>query len=262
MGKLALTGNSRTRKRFADLSEASAPFDPLTLPNLWAWYDASNAGSITSSGGAVSQWNDLSGNTRHVTQGTAGAKPTTGSRTQNGLNVLDFDGGDTLTIGSISFGVTNWTVYFVGGEDTTANNRGIFCFNTGVGNDWERTDSILFENGNSTQLFGLETGNPNSPGVACAPACAGGTVMPQTIYILRKSGTGANSMSAYCRSTGVTTQVTAASAGTATNLIIGGRLSGAGKLDGYIAEMLVCSSAHSSGDQTATEAYLAAKWAL
>lgn len=70
-------------------------FSPLDLsPALWL--DASNAGSITSSAGAVSQWDDLSGNTKHVTQATAGQKPTTASTTQNGLNVLAFDGGDRL----------------------------------------------------------------------------------------------------------------------------------------------------------------------
>lgn len=73
-------------------SRASSAFSPLSLsPTLWL--DASNAGSITSSGGAVSQWSDLSGNNNHCTQSTAGAKPTTGATTQNGLNVIDFDGG-------------------------------------------------------------------------------------------------------------------------------------------------------------------------
>lgn len=60
------------------------------------WFDAADASTITSSSGAVGQWDDKSGNGRNVTQATAAAKPTTGSNTQNGLNVLTFDGGDKL----------------------------------------------------------------------------------------------------------------------------------------------------------------------
>ena len=55
------------------------------------WLDASDALTITESGGAVSQWDDKSGNTNHVTQVTGADQPETGSRMQNGLNVIDFD---------------------------------------------------------------------------------------------------------------------------------------------------------------------------
>lgn len=70
-------------------------FDPLSLsPALWL--DASDAATITSSGGKVSQWNDKSGNGRNVTQATSAAQPSTGTATQNGRNVLVFDGSDYL----------------------------------------------------------------------------------------------------------------------------------------------------------------------
>lgn len=69
-------------------------FDPLAL-SPFAWYDASDAATLTSSAGAVSQWNDKSGGARHLT-GTAGQQPITGTRTINGLNALDFDGVDDI----------------------------------------------------------------------------------------------------------------------------------------------------------------------
>lgn len=56
---------------------------------LRAWFDASVLGSITASSGLVSQWNDLSGNNRHVTSSSTG-RPSTGVNTLNGLNVLTF----------------------------------------------------------------------------------------------------------------------------------------------------------------------------
>jgi hypothetical protein len=65
--------------------------------DLLGWYDASDPLTITSSGSAVSQWNDKSGKGQHLTQGTGAAQPKTGTRTLNGLNVLDCDGGDSMT---------------------------------------------------------------------------------------------------------------------------------------------------------------------
>lgn len=80
---------------------AGGEFSPLNLSPL-AWYDASDTGTITESSGSVSQWDDKSGNNNDVYQGTGAAQPTTGTRTLNSLNVIEFDGGsDYLTGGDI-----------------------------------------------------------------------------------------------------------------------------------------------------------------
>lgn len=54
-------------------------FDPRTLGNLALWLDArfpnGFGGSIPADGTALSQWNDLSGNGRHATQGTGANQP-------------------------------------------------------------------------------------------------------------------------------------------------------------------------------------------
>lgn len=82
-------------------------FSPLALSPM-AWFDASNAASIISSGGAVSQWSDLSGNGYHATQGTGASQPITGTRTVNGLNGLDFDGtNDQMTLPAGLYGLSN-----------------------------------------------------------------------------------------------------------------------------------------------------------
>jgi hypothetical protein len=74
-------------------------FDPTDIANCALWLDGSDLASITESGGAVSQWNDKSGNNNHALQSSAAAKPTTGTRTLNGRNVIDFDGsGDFMTL--------------------------------------------------------------------------------------------------------------------------------------------------------------------
>ena len=67
-------------------------------PSLKLWLDASDALSITASGGLVSQWNDKSGNNNHAAA-TGTNRPVTGVGTLNGLNVIRFDGvDDFLTI--------------------------------------------------------------------------------------------------------------------------------------------------------------------
>lgn len=81
---------------YGQSSVMSRPFNPLNIPNLVAWFDASDSTTITASSGAVSQWSDKSGNGYPITQSTAAAQPTTGSTTLNGLNVITFDGGDEL----------------------------------------------------------------------------------------------------------------------------------------------------------------------
>ncbi len=58
------------------------------------WLDASDASTITESGGAVSQWADKSGNNRDATQTDGSLKPTYTLSSMNGQDVLTFDGSD------------------------------------------------------------------------------------------------------------------------------------------------------------------------
>lgn len=56
--------------------------------------DAADTTTISLSGSAVTQWNDKSANARSFTQSTSGNRPLSGTRSQNGKNVIDFDGSD------------------------------------------------------------------------------------------------------------------------------------------------------------------------
>lgn len=72
------------------LGEAWTPVEISTL----AWYDASDTNTITETGGIVTLWTDKGSNgidmAASLTQG-----PSTGTRTINDLNVLDFDSSST-----------------------------------------------------------------------------------------------------------------------------------------------------------------------
>jgi hypothetical protein len=63
-------------------------FDPTTVANMVAWYDASDASTITESSGNVTQWDDKSGEANHMSpiSTTIGV---TSTRTINGLNAID-----------------------------------------------------------------------------------------------------------------------------------------------------------------------------
>lgn len=82
------------------------------------WLDANDASTIVATAGAVSEWIDKSQSPYEITQVSAGARPTTGIRTLNGKNIIDFDGltqylditspgpqqdGDAIMLGVIDF---------------------------------------------------------------------------------------------------------------------------------------------------------------
>jgi len=81
------------------IKESWTPSDIST----YSWYDASDSTTITHVAGAVSQWSDKSGNLRHATQGTGSLQPTTGTRTINGLNAMNFDPTEYLNLSSFNF---------------------------------------------------------------------------------------------------------------------------------------------------------------
>lgn len=60
-----------------------------------AWYDATDATTITESGGVVSQWKDKSGNDHHATQGNAASQPSYNSSDtrMNNLPTIGYDQG-------------------------------------------------------------------------------------------------------------------------------------------------------------------------
>jgi hypothetical protein len=67
-------------------------FNPKSISGLSAWYDASNAASITLNGSTVSQWSDLSGNGRHQVQGSASLQPNYNATGLNGKGTLTTTG--------------------------------------------------------------------------------------------------------------------------------------------------------------------------
>jgi hypothetical protein len=72
-------------------------WDPAAITTA-LWLDAADASTVTTVSGAVSQWNDKSGNGRTFSQSTVAARPTLTAAGLNGRNVVTF--GSTLFIGA------------------------------------------------------------------------------------------------------------------------------------------------------------------
>ena len=92
---------------------------PAVSAGLWepaellptGWYDASDLGTITASEGAVSEWEDRSGNDNHLMQDSSDHQPTSGTSMINGLNVLDFSEDYIFT--ETGLGADIYTVFMV-----------------------------------------------------------------------------------------------------------------------------------------------------
>jgi hypothetical protein len=74
------------------LRPRASGFNPRSIAGLAAWWDASDASTITTVSGVVSQWNDKSGNGRNFTQATAANRPAVITAGRNGRNVISFGG--------------------------------------------------------------------------------------------------------------------------------------------------------------------------
>jgi hypothetical protein len=79
------------------------------------WLDAADAATITTVSGAVSQWNDKSGNGRNATQATATSRPAYTTAGLNGLNVITFDGSDDFmdVVTTLFRGIGNFQLHWV-----------------------------------------------------------------------------------------------------------------------------------------------------
>jgi hypothetical protein len=218
-----------------------------------AWFDASDASTITESGGDVSQWDDKSGNSHSLTQGTASNQPTTGTRTVNGLNVIDFDGDDRIfTNDSIVSGNPDIVMAVVVVYDTNLNaaTDRIVQLGDGAGRTVAITGgsagySFRFDNGN--EVYGA-TSNA-APLIQIGVRTAGSDYQSSQMFIngtesSRTSGSGDTNVP-----------------NINTGLSLGSGFTFAEYIDGVIGETIIVEDSTLETRQK-IEGYLAHKWGL
>lgn len=90
-------------------------------------YDATSGGSLVAADGEILRAEDVSGNSRHATQGTANFKPLRKVSIKNGLDVARFDGSnDFLSAGDVANMGTSPVVMFAVYQRASGAGAGVF----------------------------------------------------------------------------------------------------------------------------------------
>ena len=122
--RLQLEGYLSTKWGLTQTSFSSTSFNPTSISGCQLWFDASDTASLTPSsiktGTKVSQWNDKSGNNRHMSNATSATQPTYSTSNFNGtLPCVYFSGSrDSSTNANILSNAastvlnsTTWDIY-------------------------------------------------------------------------------------------------------------------------------------------------------
>lgn len=207
------------------------------------WLDAADSATITESSGAVSQWDDKSGNDRHATQGTGSLQPI--------YNAVD---------SRIEF-----------------NGSRFFTVLPGWGNYWEwflvfkhdRTDVLQVSmrdtaTANSTAIHGYSSSSVNFYRVRNTSSSFSTNIATEfgtDIVIQNLSSNTDDTATARTDGTDVTTWSVSGSMGSTLYIGVNGAFGGNG-LQGNIYEFVLTPSPLSLIDRQKLEGYLAHKWGL
>ena len=235
------------------------------------WLDAADASTIAESGGAVSQWNDKSGNGRHATQSNSSYKPSLTANGLNGLNVVTFDGVNdilgfsdlawTNNIGAISYFVVTKT-----SDQATTSYKALFQIRTGAGFGFDRAS--LYVRNSQLEAGGRRLDSNSyafrSTGSLSSNAFQGSAIYNYAAATLAVNVNGGTVSSGSFQTVGNTspTNSTASSIGS-TNVGSDSFLPNSNQsYNGYVAEFVALASAASDTDRQKMEGYLAHKWGL
>lgn len=218
----------------------TAVYGPLSVGSTCSlWFDAADINSIILSGSSVLQWNDKSGNGRHMSNASGGATYTPNGLTFSGTTVLSNSSGFNSTVGANLFVV--WS-------STTATTRQRFIaiqYNGGLIGAYFDTTFIDIH-------YNLSTGYYYGP-IAYSTG---------TSYIYTAT-TGSGPLLSYSINGTNSTSWTAPETGNA-YLSTGNAIGGQGGLtfNGNIMEVIYFDAFMTTPQRQAIEGYLAQKWGL
>ena len=241
------------------------------------WLDASDTSTITSSSGSVSQWTDKSVNAYAFTQATSTNQPTTGTRTINSKNVLDFDGTTDYLYSTAA--ISTWkflhstvsTIFIVSQPDVSADMAlisteagstsrvGMYCYLPASGSKIE-ANCDKGSSGNAVYASNTAlTYNTSAMYTTYKSDPANGTAASR-IQISKNAGSFAGGNVA-TNAPSTADSENSLTIGCVLDLFGGVRYPGSW-FNGNIAEILIYDSALSGGDITSTQSYLATKWGI
>ena len=214
--------------------------DKIPGINIAAWFDTMESGSVILDGTTASQWSDISGNNRHLTQATKANQPTYIPDGLNGKPVLAFNGAQRMAASfSVAAPYESWFVLRVNGAPST------YIFRDGVDETANRV-SMLVSNNNITITTENSTALTTGTGFLFpygSPLIVGG---------LYNGSSSSISVNGTVEATGTAGTVTT------NGLTIGGRFNGATfNLNGFYAEHILTNGVLSTPHRQQFEGYLA-----
>jgi hypothetical protein len=253
-------------------SKLVAPTAPVS--GYKAWYDASDTGTITVSGSNVTQWNDKSANGLNLVQATSAKQPLSGTRTQNGKNMIDYDGSNDLLSSNAAASAwkfltdaTGSTVFVTMFCDTSSADR--VMFDVANGSIANVASYSWLINSNDTGNFGKGTDNPSGYSwfiSATNQTFSDNAAQTWSVVSDPTNATAANRVKIYKNlSLDSTTNAqtgTSSTSNPAQPLNVGGYVNYSGSFDGGICEILIYDSILSAGDVSDNQSYLANKWGV
>lgn len=237
---------------YGDWGDMGGGFNILNLEGLLALYDPSDESTITSVGGSVSQIDDKSGNNNHATQSTGANQPTTGTRTINSLNGLDFNGSHLeLPSGLLSLPTGPSTIYFVHQFDTVGGNQRLMQAENA-------SNQVRYEFRKQSTTNRFLAGQGTTALVLDANDAI--TTTPRVLGLERDDSS--NQLAFY---DGAGTTVTGTSIGNqaaATFEIGRNTASNNQKFNGIMGEVIICNADHDAATKNQVGAYLVNKWGV
>lgn len=219
------------------------------------WFDASDNSSITLNGSTVSQWNDKSGNDRHVVQNTGNNQPLVISSGLDGKNVLQFDGANDFLrhTPSTPFALNSVSIFaiFKVNGSTTYIRPPLLLDYSNTGRPVDRYNSTIhLDGGFPSSSFNLSTSLSSF-------------FIYELTAINNAGGIGVHQVIERSNGVQVSSKFGAATWSTANQTInIGMRYDNATSLNGQVAEIIVVADTVSTIIRKKIEGYLAHKWGL
>jgi hypothetical protein len=235
------------------------------------WLDADDAGTITQSGGFVTEWRDKSGNSRHATDPGSGLRPAYQATEFNSKPTLDFDGSDDrLGLSTaIALASTNSFDIFIAMAPNTTGRSSAFGAGTVVRMPGSEAAGSFFVGYSSDGRFVCHhhlSGGLDVNGSIKSPASTFSSTSRLIAHYRYDSAGGAAAVDRWNMRLNGGSQLTKSTSSTSSgwgahNTI--GRLFGAlYSHRGLISEIIITPSTISDADRERVEGYLAHKWGL
>ena len=218
--------------------------------NLKLWLDGSDTASVSQYSNTVTSWNDKSGNGFQLQSFGA---PSTGTRSLDGKNVIDFDGDDYFESATGYPTGNDFSFLMVAGIDAINHvNDSIFCIRQSTAQPSFQIDS------GDTSAFKIRF-TPTDMGTAKTFATSA-KHGPSIYEFVFKDST--NLLEVFLNGSSLGTTAYTAVPNQSNKLLIFANRATDQRPDGFVAEMIGLSTALSNTNRAKLEGYLAHKWGL